>query len=225
MRILSNGTFKEFDGFALQGEEPVREFILSDGNSIKATKDHRFLLEGDMWVTAELMDKGDVFSTGLEVIDIIESDECVPVYDAVEVEDTHSYWTNGVISHNCNLLYIDEAAFVQGWTEFSASVLPTISSGKKTKLIFTSTPNGLNHFYDYYNGAKKGTNGFKLIEVKWYDVPGRDEEWRQETLATINHDEERFNQEYCVSGDSLITIRNKETGEVSKVPIRELENS
>lgn len=132
--------------------------------------------------------------------------------------------SDNIRGQSANLIYIDEAAFVNGWTDFSASVLPTISSGKKTKLIFTSTPNGLNHFYDYYNGAKKGTNGFKLIEVKWYDVPGRDEEWRQETLSTINFDEQRFNQEYCVSGDSLITIRNKETGEVSKVPIQELEN-
>ena len=106
--------------------------------------------------------------------------------------------SDNIRGQSANFIYIDEAAFVQGWTDFSASVLPTISSGKKTKLVFTSTPNGLNHFYDYYNGAKKGTNGFKLIEVKWYDVPGRDEAWRQETLATINHDEMRFAQEYEV---------------------------
>lgn len=106
--------------------------------------------------------------------------------------------SDNIRGQSANFIYIDEAAFVQGWTDFSASVLPTISSGKKTKLVFTSTPNGLNHFYDYYNGAKKGTNGFKLIEVKWFDVPGRDEAWRQETLATINHDEMRFAQEYEV---------------------------
>lgn len=199
MKILSNGKFKEFDGFISQGKAIVRKFILSNGKSIRATLEHKFLLEGDLWVTAELLDVGDTFSTGVSILGIEESANEVDVFDALNVQDTHSYWTEGIISHNCNLLYIDEAAFVNGWTDFSASVLPTISSGKKTKLIFTSTPNGLNHFYDYYNGAKKGTNGFKLIEVKWYDVPGRNEEWRQETLATINHDEERFAQEYEVS--------------------------
>lgn len=105
---------------------------------------------------------------------------------------------DNIRGQSANFIYIDECAFVDGWTDFSASVLPTISSGKKTKLVFTSTPNGLNHFYDYYKGAQKGTNGFKLIEVKWYEVPGRDEQWRQETLATINHDEMRFAQEYEV---------------------------
>ena len=72
----------------------------------------------------------------------------------------------------------------------------------------TSTPKGLNHFYEYYIGAKNGTNGFKLIEVKWNDVPGRDEAWRQETLETLNGDEIRFRQEYCVefmgSSDNLL---------------------
>jgi hypothetical protein len=40
------------------------------------------------------------------------------------------------------LLYIDEVAFVENWDDFSASVLPTISSGKKTKILYTSTPRG-----------------------------------------------------------------------------------
>lgn len=105
------------------------------------------------------------------------------------------------------LLYIDECAFVDHWDEFSASVLPTLSSGKTTKMIFTSTPNGLNHFYYYCDGAKLGTNGFKYIEVPWYKVPGRDEEWKKEVLEGINHDMEKFVCEYeCVSYDSMITL-------------------
>jgi hypothetical protein len=31
----------------------------------------------------------------------------------------------------------------------------------------------------------------------WYDVPGRDEKWRKETIEALDHDEEKFNQEYC----------------------------
>lgn len=38
-------------------------------------------------------------------------------------------------------LYIDETAFVENWTDFYASTFPTISSGKTTKMLFTSTPN------------------------------------------------------------------------------------
>ncbi len=31
----------------------------------------------------------------------------------------------------------------------------------------------------------------------WHDVPGRDEKWRKETIEALDHDEEKFNQEYC----------------------------
>lgn len=98
-----------------------------------------------------------------------------------------------------NMLYIDETAFVKGWDTFSASVLPTLSSGKETYQIFTSTPNGLNHWYDYCEGAKAGINGYKYFEVPYWLIPNRDEAWKQEVLQTLNFDMDRFEQEYCCS--------------------------
>lgn len=105
------------------------------------------------------------------------------------------------------LLYIDECAHVEGWEDFAASVLPTISAsvsddpndtGEDAKLIFTSTPNGLNHFYNYYNAAKEEDGEFGLVEVHWTDVPGRGEKWKAKALADLNYDEQKFEQEYCV---------------------------
>jgi hypothetical protein len=32
----------------------------------------------------------------------------------------------------------------------------------------------------------------------WYDVPGRNEQWKVDTLAAMNFDTEKFEQEYCV---------------------------
>lgn len=100
-----------------------------------------------------------------------------------------------------SLVYIDETAFVEDWERFSASVLPTLSSGKKSKTIFTSTPNGLNHFHKYWVNANRdhsdpNWNNFYAIEVPWYKVPGRDEQWKQEILATIDFDMDKFRVEY-----------------------------
>ena len=72
-----------------------------------------------------------------------------------------------------SLIYMDENAFVENFDELWKSVLPTISSGRRSKLIVTSTPNGLNHFYDMVDKAKRGKNDFKLMEVLWYDVTPR----------------------------------------------------
>jgi hypothetical protein len=105
--------------------------------------------------------------------------------------------SSAIRGKSVNFLYLDEVAFIEGYDEFFASVYPTISSGESTKLLMTSTPNGLNHFWKTCKGAEEGTNGYKFVRVMWYDVPGRDEKWRKETIESLDHDEEKFNQEYC----------------------------
>lgn len=130
--------------------------------------------------------------------------------------------SSAIRGKSISLLYIDEAAFVEGWDEFFASVFPTISSGETTKILFTSTPNGLNHFYKTCMGASEGTNGYQYVEVPWQRVPGRDEKWRQETLAAMDFDHEKFAQEFecawlgssgtLISGAVLKTL-------VSKIPL------
>lgn len=104
--------------------------------------------------------------------------------------------SSNIRGKSMNLLYIDETAFVEGWDEFSASVLPTISSGNTTKVLYTSTPNGLNHFYKVCSGAREGKNGYAFVEVPWYKVPGRDDKWKKEALDTLDGDLQKFAQEY-----------------------------
>lgn len=102
---------------------------------------------------------------------------------------------SAIRGYTINLLFIDEAAHIENWEEFFTSVYPTISSGTDSKIILVSTPNGLNHFYSTWVNAREGRNGYNPILVNWRDVPGRDEKWKQETLAGMNFDVEKFNQE------------------------------
>lgn len=95
-----------------------------------------------------------------------------------------------------SFLYIDETAFVENWDTFFASVFPTISSGNTTKILLTSTPNGLNHFYKTFTGAKEERNGYAWVEVPWQRVPKRDDNWKQGTLAAMDFDTQKFAQEF-----------------------------
>ena len=104
--------------------------------------------------------------------------------------------SSAIRGKSVNFLYLDEVAFIDGYDEFFASVYPTISSGETTKLLMTSTPNGMNHFWKTCKGAEEETNGYKFVKVMWYDVPGRNEAWKQETLEALDHDIEKFKQEY-----------------------------
>ena len=103
---------------------------------------------------------------------------------------------SAIRGYSINLLFIDEAAFIENWDEFFTSVYPTISSGSESKIILVSTPNGLNHFYSTWVNAQEGRNGYKSILVHWTAVPGRDEEWKKNTLAGMNFDLQKFDQEY-----------------------------
>lgn len=105
---------------------------------------------------------------------------------------------DSIRGYSLNLILIDEAAFVDNWDEFFTSTFPTISSGKTTKVILVSTPNGLNHFYDIVKGAETGTNNYKLVKVTWEQVPGRDAKWKEDILRGLNNDEQRFAQENSV---------------------------
>lgn len=96
-----------------------------------------------------------------------------------------------------NMVIIDEMAFLKNVDSFMTSVLPTISSGKTSKLLIASTPNGLNAFYEYVKGAREGTNNFMLTEAPWWVIPGRDEAWKARTLAEMNNDVDKFAQEYA----------------------------
>jgi len=103
---------------------------------------------------------------------------------------------SAIRGYSINLLFIDEAAFIENWDEFFTSVYPTISSGSESKIILVSTPNGLNHFYATWINAQEGRNGYNPILVHWQAVPGRDEQWKKDTLAGMNFDLEKFDQEY-----------------------------
>jgi len=124
-----------------------------------------------------------------------------------------------------SLLYLDEFAFVENAAEFYTSTYPVISSGKETKIIITSTANGIgNVFHKIWEGASQGVNEFKPFRVDWWDVPGRDKTWKDQTIANtsqLQFDQE-FGNTFFGTGDTLI---NAETllKLRAKNPIRYLE--
>ncbi len=106
-----------------------------------------------------------------------------------------------------NLLYLDEFAFVERANEFYTSTYPVVSSGKDTKIIITSTANGIgNTFYKIWEGAIQRVNEFNSFRVDWWDVPGRDEEWKKQTVGNtsqLQFDQE-FGNTFFGTGDTLI---------------------
>ena len=108
-----------------------------------------------------------------------------------------------------NILFLDEFAFVPNHIAeaFFSSVYPTITSGKSTKVIMVSTPHGMNHFYRYWHDAERGKNEYVPTDVHWSQVPGRDAEWKAQTIA--NTSEQQFKIEFeCEFLGSVNTLIN-----------------
>jgi len=107
-----------------------------------------------------------------------------------------------------NILFLDEFAFVPNHIadSFFASVYPTITSGKNTKVIVVSTPHGMNHFYRMWHDAEKGKNEYVPTDVHWSEVPGRDAKWKASTIANTSEQQFKveFECEFLGSVDTLI---------------------
>jgi len=106
-----------------------------------------------------------------------------------------------------NIIFLDEFAYVPSNVaeQFFSSVYPTISSGKTTKVMIVSTPHGMNMFYKLWVDAEEERNEYIPIEVHWSEVPGRDEEWKEQTIK--NTSQAQFNTEFeCEFLGSIDTL-------------------
>jgi hypothetical protein len=124
---------------------------------------------------------------------------------SIEGEATSS---NSARSKSASVLIVDEAARIAPniINEFWMSSYPIISSGKNSKVIMVSTPNGVSGLYfDTYStaknvGEKKILGDWVRFRVDWWDVPTRDKEWKRQTLQSMS--EEEFAQEF---GNSFLS--------------------
>jgi len=110
-----------------------------------------------------------------------------------------------------NIVFLDEFAFVPNNIahEFFNSVYPVISSGKSSKIIIVSTPNGMNLFYKLWMDSLEGRNNYKNFEIHWSHVPGRDEAWKEETIRNTSERQfaQEFETEFLGSSNTLISGR------------------
>jgi hypothetical protein len=117
--------------------------------------------------------------------------------------------SSAIRGFSINFLYLDEFSFVPRniQDDFFTSVYPTIVSGTNTKVVITSTPNGFDLFYKIWINSVEGRNEYANFSVSWWDVPGRDDEWREKTIANTSEDQFRqeFEAEFLGSANTLIS--------------------
>jgi hypothetical protein len=161
--------------------------------------------------TKEIMDKIKAIMEGLPFFlkpGVVKKDVMTMIYDnKCRIIGQNTTKTGG-IGFTIHLLFLDEFAHIPTNIKkpFYENVYPTLSSSKISRVIITSTPNGYDLFHDLYQASIDGMNEYKAIRVDWWEVPGRDEVWKEREIANLGS-EEAFNQQYgCqfLSSSSLL---------------------
>jgi len=127
-------------------------------------------------------------------------------------------------------LLLDEAAFIPAefMDSFWESVYPVISSSKKSKIFMLSTPNGVgNLFYNTYTEAVDNKNGWHAERVDWWEIPGRDEKWKETTLKSLGSQaafDQEFGNQFRAAGENAMDaeqLKSLEEGTADPILIDE----
>ena len=97
---------------------------------------------------------------------------------------------SSIRGQSINCLLVDEMSHIPNdlMDELWKSVIPTITSSKKSQIVGISTPNGAdknNKFYQLYLDAQKENNGWALETIHWAENEERDEEWKKNEIEAL----------------------------------------
>lgn len=197
LQVKTPTGYQKSDGLLITKKQKVIELYFNNETYLKCTLDHKILTKNG-WVEAKDIKLGDnVIDEFDEETFLIYKEVCSEledVYDLVNVQNGNQFFSNNKVVKNC--IVLDEFGFIPPNVaeNFFASVYPTISSGKTTKMIVISTPNGMNMFYKLWTDGLNGRNDYVPVQANWFDVPGRDENFKKQTIA--NTDYQKWLQEY-----------------------------
>jgi len=207
-QVLTEHGFKDFKGLIVGNNSKKIHIKTDKGFSLMCTLDHKLISELNEEILSRSLKIGDILYGSITVTDLQYISNDRKVYELLEVDETHTYMSNGILSHQC--VVIDEMGHIEPhlMSEFWKSVFPIISSSKKSKIFVCSTANGTdNLFYKLYDGAEKGENGWMHDKILWNEVPGRDEKWAETTKKTLGSAEDwlqEFECQFLSTGESSI---------------------
>jgi hypothetical protein len=99
--------WQDFHGVQKLSGKKVVDVVLESGKQISVSTDHRFYERRLGYCDVSALYSGDMIKTkdGFEtIISILPRYDNPDVYDAVEVGKNHCYYTNDILSHNCEFL-------------------------------------------------------------------------------------------------------------------------
>lgn len=135
---------------------------------------------------------------------------------------------------SAQFVYIDEVAFIPQYEQAEKAFINVVKGSRKSKIVMTSTPNGLNHFYDKWNSANADglqNSGYTPYTAFWYDIKERlysqkedlfDDGWEFTITSIAETNVETFKQEHLCefNGSSLTLIHSQKLIEMEGMDVQ-----
>jgi len=110
-KVLTPSGFKDFAGIALMSVTETFRVSIEDGRYLDCTADHKIFVNGEDKKPVNDLVVGDkIFTLGgfKKITSIISTGKVEPVYDLIQVDGGHKYYTNGILSSNCQFITFEE---------------------------------------------------------------------------------------------------------------------
>jgi hypothetical protein len=193
--------WKSFSGIKRVDKNKYVEITFESGQSFICSIGHKFKRKDGKLVDTKSVRKGTSIISKNGTFQKISSkklvDEDIKLFDLIEVEDGHVYFTDELVSSNC--------AFIEGIEDIWLSAQYTLSTGGRSVIL--STPAGVgNFFHKTWVEAEQGDNNFNTIRLPWHLHPDRDQEWRdkQTKLSGEKGAAQECDCSFETSGDQVI---------------------
>jgi hypothetical protein len=111
LKVLTPSGFQPFSGVSMRGIKPIVRLEFEQSAWIECTYNHKIYVSATEYKTADQLEPGDMVSYiggSLRLLSKVNTDRIEPVYDLIEVQGGHRYYTNTVLSSNCEFLIFEE---------------------------------------------------------------------------------------------------------------------
>lgn len=102
--IWTPNGWSDFDGVRASPKSKSLLFEFNNGSTLECTHDHKMKMTDGSFVIADSVMIGEMVFPGLRVVDVTQLHQQKLFYDALEVAKKNEYYTNDVVSHNCEFL-------------------------------------------------------------------------------------------------------------------------
>ena len=227
-KVLTPSGFQDFAGISMMGIKPLLRMEFEKDSYVECTNDHKFYVDIDNYKEAKDIEIGETVFTlegDIKLLNKIDLGYNEPVYDLIEVASGHKYFTNKILSSNCEFLVYDETLINSIKLLSLEGKTPIFNMGQARWYKKPSSK------YNYVIGLdpSMGTGGnnaaIQIIEVPTYEQVG---EWQHNNTSMpgqirVLRDICKYISDECNTNGSNIfwSIENNTIGEAALIIVNE----